>query len=39
VEEEDTKDKKNEKKKRTAQAYRIVEDPTLYFDYAEASIS
>ena len=39
VEEEDTKDKKNEKKKRTAQAYRIVEDTTLYFDYAEASIS
>ena len=29
VEEEDTKDKKNEKKKRTAQAYRIVEDLSL----------
>ena len=38
-EEEVTKDKKDGKKKRTAQAYRIVEDPTLYFDYAEASIS
>ena len=39
TEEEVTKDNKDGKKKRTAQAYRIVEDPTLYFDYAEASIS
>ena len=38
VEEEEATNKDG-KKKRTAQAYRIVEDPTLYFDYAEASIS
>lgn len=39
VEEEVTKDKKDGKKKRTAQAYSITEDPTRGFDYAKAAIS
>lgn len=39
VEEEVTKDKKDGKKKRTAQAYGITEDPTRIFDFAEATIS
>ncbi|EXY31855.1 hypothetical protein M080_5857, partial [Bacteroides fragilis str. 3397 T10] len=38
-EEEVTKDKKDGKKKRTAQAYSITEDPTRGFDYAKAAIS
>ena len=38
-EEEVTKDKKDGKKKRTAQAYGITEDPTRIFDFAEATIS
>ena len=38
-EEEVTKDKKMERKKRTAQAYSITEDPTRGFDYAKAAIS
>lgn len=39
VEEEVTKDKKDGKKKRTAQAYSITEDPTRGFNYAKAAIS
>ena len=39
VEEEVTKDKKDGKKKRTAQAYSITEDPARGFDYAKAAIS
>ena len=39
TEEEVTKDNKDGKKKRTAQAYGITEDPTRIFDFAEASIS
>ena len=35
VEEEVTKDKKDGKKKRTAQAYSITEDPTRGFNYAK----
>ena len=38
-EEEVTKDKKDGKKKRTAQAYSITEDPTRGFNYAKAAIS
>ena len=38
-EEEVTKDKKDGKKKRTAQAYSITEEPTRGFDYAKAAIS
>ena len=38
-EEEVTKDKKDGKKKRTAQAYSITEDPARGFDYAKAAIS
>ncbi len=34
-----TKDKKDGKKKRTAQAYSITEDPTRGFDYAKAAIA
>ena len=33
------KDNKDGKKKRTAQAYGITEDPTRIFDFAEATIS
>ncbi len=36
VEEEVTKDKKDGKKKRTAQAYSITEDPTRGFNYARS---
>ena len=39
TEEEVTKDNKDGKKKRTAQAYGITEDPTRIFDFAEATIS
>ena len=39
TEEEVTKEKKDGKKKRTAQAYGITEDPTRIFDFAEAAIS
>ena len=39
TEEEVTKDNKDGKKKRPAQAYGITEDPTRIFDFAEASIS
>ena len=38
-EEEVTKDKKDGKKKRTAQAYSITEDPTRGFNYAKTAIS
>lgn len=37
--EEVTEEKQDGKKKRTAQAYRITEDPTRIFDFAEATIS
>ena len=36
TEEEVTKDNKDGKKKRTAQAYSITEDPTRGFNYAKA---
>jgi hypothetical protein len=39
VEEEVTKDKKDGKKKRTAQAYSITEGPTRGFNYAKTAIS